>query len=90
MAETNFCQTKKKRRGRPAKKGASVRVTVRFREGEHDEILERLKKLPEGGRSAYIRRVLAGAPVEALDAAMVEDQEMTDGLDSMWELDEGV
>ena len=85
--ETNFCQTKNKRRGRgrPTVPGRSVRVTVRFRDGKHDAILERLFQVPKMRRSAYIRRVLEGAPVEVLDRAIVEDDEMTDALNTMWE-----
>jgi hypothetical protein len=85
----NFCPTEngKPKRGRPPKPGRSVRVTIRFREGEHDEILQRLGEVGPGGWSAYIRRVLEGAPIEVLDRAIVEDDEMTDALNSMW-LDE--
>lgn len=84
--KTNFCNTenKRRRRGRPALPGRSIIVTIRFREGEHDAILERLAQVPKGGRSAYIRRVLEGAPVTVLDAALIEDDEMTAALDSMW------
>ena len=67
-----------------------MRVTIRLREGEHDAILQRLEKVPRGGKSAYIRRVLEGAPVEALDRALVEDDELTDALDSMWSEDWGI
>ncbi len=91
MNENNcLTENSKRRRGRPTKKGRSVRVTIRFREGEHDAILQRLGKVPEGGKSAYIRRVLEGAPVEALDRALIEDDELTDALDTMWadELDD--
>ncbi len=63
--------------------GRSVRFTFRLREGVHDEILKRLAQVPKGGISAYIQRVLEGAPVEALDQAL-EDGETTDGLDDMW------
>jgi hypothetical protein len=63
--------------------GRSVRFTVRLREGVHDAILERLKKVPKRGKSDYIRRVLEGASVEALDQAL-EDNETTDSLDGMW------
>ena len=85
--EGNFCQTK---RGRPRKPGRSVRVTIRLREGEPgaDAILQRLARLPVGHRSAYIRRVLMGAPVEALEAALAEESaELTAALDGMWEDD---
>jgi len=83
----NSCQTK---RGRPRKPGRSIRVTIRLREGEPgaDAILQRLARLPVGRRSAYIRRVLTGAPVEALEAALVEESaELTAALDGMWEDD---
>ncbi len=59
-------------------------ITVRLREGKHDKILARLKRVPKGGKSAYIQRVLEGAPVETLDKAFVEDDEMADGLNNMW------
>lgn len=84
---SNFCRTenRRRRRGRPAKAGRSVRVTVRFREGEHDAILHRLRQLPRGRWSAYVRRVLDGAPPEALDDALaVESQALTAALDGMW------
>jgi hypothetical protein len=86
MDETNCCNTenKRRRRGRPALPGRSIIIPIRFREGIHDAILERLAKVPKGGRSAYIRRVLEGAPVEALDQALVEDEETTAALDNMW------
>lgn len=80
----DFGQT---RRGRPRKAGRSVRVTLRLREGdpEVDAILQRLAGLPRGRRSAYIRRVLAGAPVQVLDDALAnETAELTASLDGMW------
>ena len=80
----DFGQTKS---GRPRKAGRSVRVTLRLREGdlEVDAILQRLAALPRGRRSAYIRRVLAGAPVEVLDDALAkETAELTASLDGMW------
>ncbi|MBN1658279.1 MAG: hypothetical protein JXA93_07760 [Anaerolineae bacterium] len=86
-SERDFGQTKK---GRPRKAGHSVRITIRLREGEPDvdAILERLVKLPVGQRSAYIRRVLAGAPVEALDQALArESDELAADLDAMWAAD---
>jgi hypothetical protein len=82
--EQDFGQT---RRGRPRKPGRSVRITLRLREGDRevDAILQRLAGLPRGRRSAYIRRVLAGAPVEALDEALAnETAELTASLDGMW------
>ncbi len=88
--DANICNTEIKRRGRgrPALPGRSIIVPIRLREGKHDAILERLAKVPEGGKSAYIRRVLEGAPVEALDRAFVEDNEMADGLNNMWSDDD--
>jgi len=50
-----------------------VVITFQLREGEHDPILARLRQLPENRRSAYIRRVLTGAPVEVLDEAMAQE-----------------
>ena len=82
--EQVFGQTKK---GRPRKPGRSVRITIRLREGEPgaDAILRRLARLPRGQRSAYIRRVLAGAPVEALDEALArESAALGIALDEMW------
>ncbi len=59
-----------------------------MREGEHDPVIERLKALPKGRWSSYIRRVLDGAPVEALDEALrQESAELTSALDGMWEDD---
>lgn len=79
----NFCQTK---RGRPPKPGRSIRITIRLREGEDDAILARLARVPKGRRSAYIRRVLAGAGVEVMDEVLAEEPELvTSLLDSMWE-----
>ena len=86
-SEGGFCQTK---RGRPRKPGRSIRITIRLREGEPemDAILQRLAGLPVGQRSAYIRRVLAGAPVEALEEALAEESgELTAALDGMWAAD---
>ncbi|HNS51666.1 MAG TPA: hypothetical protein PKO09_10860 [Anaerolineae bacterium] len=80
----DFGQTK---RGRPRKAGRSIRVTLRLREGdpEVDAILQRLAELPRGRRSAYIRRVLAGAPVEVLEEALAQETaELTASLDGMW------
>jgi len=84
-----LCQTKNKKRGRPQKKGRSVRVTVRLHEQDHVEILARLARLERGSVSAYIRRVLAGASVELLESALVESDELSDALDGMldWEDD---
>lgn len=82
--EQDFGQTK---RGRPRKVGRSIRVTLRLREGdpEVDAVLQRLAALPRGRRSAYIRRVLAGAPVEVLEEALAkETAELTASLDGMW------
>lgn len=74
-----------KKRGRPRKPGRSRRYTIRLREGEHDAILERIDCLPAGQRSAYIRRVLAGAPVDLLDGALVESDALAADLDAMWD-----
>lgn len=63
-----------------------MRVTIRLREGEDDAILARLKRVPKGRRSAYIRRVLAGAGVEVMDEVLAQESELvTSLLDSMWE-----
>ncbi len=81
------CNTKK---GRPHKVGRSVYIPLRLREGEDDEVLMRLARLPTGQRSAYIRRVLAGAPVEALEVALQETARaasILDSLGTMWEED---
>ena len=83
-SEQDFRQTKK---GRPRKPGRSIRISIRLREGEPevDAILQRLARLPVGQRSAYIRRVLAGAPVEALEETLSEEgAELTAALDGMW------
>jgi len=82
--EHDFGPTK---RGRPRKAGRSIRVTLRLREGDPEvgAILQRLAALPTGRRSAYIRRVLAGAPVEVLEEALAkETAELTASLDGMW------
>ena len=65
-------------------------MTIRLRAGESgaDAILERLARLPVGHRSTYIRRVLMGAPVEALEEALAEESaELTAALDGMWDDD---
>jgi len=86
-AKANFGQTKK---GRPRKPGRSIRITIRLREGEDDAILARLRQVPKGRRSAYIRRVLAGAGVEVMDEVLAEEPELvTELLDSMWEEEDG-
>jgi hypothetical protein len=73
-----------KRRGQPAKHGRRVFVGIWFREGEHDEVLARLNQLPERQRSSYIRRVLAGAPVEVHQAAFeAESERVRAGLDAL-------
>ena len=75
-------------RGRPPKAGRSVVITFRLREGEHDPILSRLRKLPRNRRSAYIRRVLSGAPVGALDEALRQESEaLSSALDGAWDED---
>ena len=66
--------------GRPRKAGRSVYVAVRLREGEHDEVLARLDLLPAGQRSSYIRRVLAGAPIDLLDTAQAQESERVASL----------
>lgn len=80
----NNCHTES-RRGRPAKSGRSVRIAFRLREGEHDDILERLDQVPPGEQSDYIRRVLAGASPELLDHALHESDSLTSALDGMWD-----
>ncbi len=73
-----------KKPGRPAKNGKRVFVGIWFREGEHDDILARLNQLPERQRSSYIRRVLAGAPVEVHQAAFeAESEQVRSGLDAL-------
>ena len=79
----NSCQTENKRRGRKPKPGQSVRWTIRFREGEDDEIIARLRQLPKGQVSEYIKRILAGTPMDMLDQAMVESDALSADLDSM-------
>ena len=75
-------------RGRPPKAGRSVVITFRLREGEHDPILARLRQLPRNRRSAYIRRVLSGAPVEVLDDALKQESEaLSSALDGAWDED---
>jgi hypothetical protein len=78
----------KGKRGRPRVRYEETRVTVRFRTGRDDAILTRLKQLPPGRRAVYIRNVLAGAPVEALDEALARETERTaatlDRLGTMW------
>ncbi len=65
-----------------------VRLTIRLHPGDDDPILERLRRLPKGRWSGYIRNVLAGAPVEALDEALSRETELTaatlDRLGTMW------
>jgi len=86
MTDNNRPTKKKRGRGRPAKPGRSVRITIRLREGEHDSILERLQALPKGRWSAYIRRILDGAPIESLDAALEDESEtLAAALDGMWD-----
>lgn len=80
----------KKKRGRPRKPGKSRKITIRLRDGEHDTIIQRLQALPRGKWSSYIRRVLDGAPVEALDQALQQESEgLTSALDGMWDDDWG-
>ncbi len=86
MTVQNNCPTKNKRRGRPPKPGRSIPVTVRLREGEHDSILARLRTLPKGKWSSYIRRILDGARIEALDEALQQESaSLTADLDGMWD-----
>lgn len=88
MTTPNNCQTENRRRGRPRKPGKSHRVTIRLREGEHDTILSRLQALPAGKWSSYIRRVLDGAPVEALDEALRQESDaLSADLNGMWDGD---
>jgi len=82
-----MCKTKKKR-GRPPKTGKSYPISFRLREGEHDSVILRLHALPKGKWSSYIRRVLDGAPVKALDEALRQESAgLTSALDGMWEDD---
>ena len=78
--------------GRKPKPGRSIPVVFRLREGENDETLSRLRQLPKGQWSSYIRRVLAGAPVEVHDKALAEESaEVRAGLDAlagMWDDEE--
>jgi hypothetical protein len=65
-----------------------VVITFRLREGEHDAILARLRRLPRRRRSAYIRRVLSGAPVEVLDGVLRQESEaLTSALGGAWDED---
>ncbi len=76
-------------RGRPAKPGRVITLTVKLREGEHDEILARLARLERGQRSAYVRRVLAGASVEVLEGSRPrESAGLTAALDGMFDDEE--
>lgn len=74
--------------GRPRKEGRSILVSFRLREGEHDEILKRLRRIRPGGWSKYMRQVLGGASPEMLDDAMPEEGEsdaLSSALDMVWE-----
>lgn len=82
MSNPDYRRTKT--RGRPPKPGRGVRVTIRLHEADHGEIIARLEQIPAGQRSAYIRRVLAGAPVQVLDRA-IEDDTLTNDLNAMWD-----
>jgi hypothetical protein len=87
---SDCCHTENGRRtgtrGRPPKAGRSVVITFRLREGEHDPILSRLRQLPRNRRSAYIRRVLSGAPVEVLDDALQQESDaLASALDGAWD-----
>ena len=91
-AVSDYCHTENGRRtstrGRPPKTGRSVVITFRLREGEHDPILSRLRQLPRNRRSAYIRRVLSGAPVEVLDDALQQESDaLASALDGAWDED---
>ena len=91
-AVSDCCHTEKGprtgARGRPPKAGQSVVITFRLREGEHDPVLARLRQLPRNRRSAYIRRVLSGAPVEVLDDALKQESEaLSSALDGAWDDD---
>lgn len=89
MDNTEEPVIQKHKRGRPAKPGRRIFVGIFLREGEDDKTIKRLAELPEGKRSAYIRRVLSGAPVEVHDSALaVESETVRAGLDAMagaWE-----
>jgi len=80
--QTNKRQPKNQR-GRPAKPGREIRITIRLREGEHDDILERLKRVPKGEMATYVRRVLAGATPDLLDEALRESEALTSSLDGI-------
>lgn len=81
--ETSFGNTVT---GRPPKPGRVYVVCIKLREGEHDAILERLRNLPRGYRSAYIRRVLSGAGIELLEESYRQESERLKGLlDEVWE-----
>ena len=82
---------KKNGRGRPCKSGKSWHFGFRLREGEgeNDKTLQRICQLPPGNRSEYIRRVLAGAPVEVHDEALAAELELARAamvaLDETWD-----
>jgi len=66
-------------------------LSLRLKEGRDDAVLERLHRLSKGERSAYVRRVLAGASPDLLDNALQESASLTSALDGMlddWDEDE--
>jgi len=83
MMPANGVQPDRKR-GRKRKTGRRVFVGFFLREGEDDKTIQRLKKLPRGQHSSYIRRVLNGAPAEAHDSALAaESERVASGLDAL-------
>jgi hypothetical protein len=90
--ETNFCNTKNTRRGRPRLGGDQLLICIRFRAGrseEEDRLFERLQELAaHGQRSRYIRRVLLTGDVEpVLDSVFQEETaRVRQGLDAMFDL----
>jgi len=90
--QTNFCNTKNTKRGRPRLQGEQLHITLRFRTGrseEEDRLFERLQELgARGQRSRYIRRVLLTGDVEpVLDHIFQQETErVQQGLDAMFDL----
>ena len=77
----------KRRRGRPRKKGAvhEFRITLRLREGEHDQLIEYLYAAPPRGLAqAVIRSMYSGnlqAAAQTLEDIALDDiLEMADDL----------
>jgi hypothetical protein len=90
--QTNSCNTKNTRRGRPRLRGEQLLIALRFRTGrseEEDRLIERLQELgARGQRSRYIRRVLLTGDVEpVLDRLFQEESELVGArLDAMFDL----